>query len=548
MNRLIKYFIFSFSFVVVGLLVGFKIKDNFSGKSAVSIDNSLRKLERVLSYIEENHIKKTDHQKLVDDAIKGMINGLGPHSHYFSAKEMQAIQEEMTGGFDGIGIGFDIVDDTIYVESSLPGGPSEKLGIMAGDRIVTVNDEVIAGIGITNADVYRYLKGKRGSKVKVGIFRRGHKELIDFNITRDRIPTFSVRHSYLLTPETGYIKVDRFANTTYREFKDHLKNLREKGMQNLILDLRGNPGGYFMESYKMADEFLASGKMIVSTAGRIAATRQEYKATSALRSFEKGPLIILIDYNSASASEIVSGAVQDHDRGLIVGVRSFGKGLVQDQEELEDGSAIRIVISEYYTPSGRSIQKPYDKTSEEYDKELANRIESGEIFDESKISYPDSLKYKTASGRTVYGGGGIYPDIFVAADTTGGSEYLFQLRMNDIFREFAFNYVDTRPNISEKYPNAESFVAEFSVDQDIVKNFQNFASDKGVAFDEKGFQTSQVIIENYIKAFIGSRMYSDDAFFPVFHQLDNVVQEAVRLVPKAKELEATGHFSEAMKN
>ncbi len=498
-------------------------------------------------FIEENYVKETDHEKLVDDAIKGILEGLDPHSFYIPATEMKQMQEQMDGGFDGIGIQFNIVDDTIYVEASLSGGPSEKLGIMAGDRIVKVDDETVAGIGITTADVYKYLKGAKGTKVKVGIFRRGNSELLDYNITRDRIPINSIPHSYLITPETGYIQVSRFSSTTYNEFKEHLDRLKNEGMQNLILDLRSNPGGYMTMAYKMADEFLPSGKLIVSTSGRISQSRQQYKATSSLRSFEKGALIVLIDYGSASASEIVSGAVQDHDRGLIVGVRSFGKGLVQIQEEFEDGSAIRVVISEYFTPSGRCIQKPYNKSTQEYEEEIAHRFESGEIFDESKIEIPDSLKFKTTSGRTVYGGGGIYPDVFVAADTTGGSKYLFALRMNDMFRQFAFNYVDNRPNLGTQFPSAEDFVNKFTINASLVKQFTDFAAEKGIEYKAEEYQTSKKIIENRMKAFIGRRLYNDDAFYPVFHKLDHVIQEAISLIPQAKKLETTGHFSEVQK-
>ncbi|RMG18115.1 MAG: S41 family peptidase [Bacteroidetes bacterium] len=549
MNKLIKYFIFSFAFVLVGLLVGFKIKGNFSGTSVISIDKSLKKLEHALIFIEENYVKETKHEKLVDDAIKGILEGLDPHSFYIPASEMKQMQEQMEGGFDGIGIQFNIVDDTLYVETPLPGGPSEKLGIMAGDRIVKVNGENIAGIGITNADVYRYLKGPKGTKVTVAIFRRGHKGLLEFTITRDRIPINSVPYAYMIAPETGYIQATRFSSTTYDEFKTHLEQLKQQGMQNLILDLRGNPGGYMTMAYKMADEFLSSGKLIVSTKGRIPQSRQQYKATSALNAFEKGALIVLIDYGSASASEIVAGAVQDHDRGLIVGVRSFGKGLVQIQEEFEDGSAIRIVISEYFTPSGRCIQKPYNKSTQEYEQEILHRFETGEIFDESKMQhdFPDSLKFKTASGRIVYGGGGIYPDVFAANDTTGGSKYLTELRMNDMFRQFAFHYVDDRPELIEQYPTPEAFVKNFQLKQSLVQDFIDFAAEKEVPFKPKDYERSKEIIERSIKAYIGRRLHNDDAFYPTIHELDNVLQKAIELIPKAKELEATGHFTEVVK-
>lgn len=540
MNKFIKYSLFGFAFVIVGLLAGFKIKDNVPGATMANIDSGLKKLQQTLLFIENNYVEEPDHNKLIDDAIKGLLEGLDPHSFYIPASEMKQMAEQMEGSFEGIGIQFNVVEDTIYVETPISGGPSEKLGIMAGDRIIKVDGENVAGTGITNTEVMRFLKGPKGSEVKVSILRRGYKELLDFDIVRDKIPLNSVDYSYLINENTGYIRVTRFAETTFTEFKSALRDLTMKGMENLVLDLRGNPGGYMTMAYKMADEFLSSGKLIVSTDGRIRQSKQEYRSNSSAGLFEKGPLVVLLDYGSASASEIVSGAVQDHDRGLIVGVRSFGKGLVQIQEEFDDGSAIRIVISKYYTPSGRCIQKPYDKSSDDYEHEIAERFESGEIFDESKIQFPDSLKYKTMSGRTVYGGGGIYPDVFVADDTTGNSKYFTDLRIKDMFRKFSFEYVDNRPQLTNKYPTPEKFVADFKVSPQLVKQFSAFAAEKEVPFVEEDYQRSKAYIDNRIKAYIGRRMYNDAAFFPVIHELDNVIQQALELMPVAEELEKTG--------
>ena len=540
MNKAIKYFLFSFAFVIVGLLVGFKIKGNIPGSAVANIDSGLKKIQKTLFFIESNYVEEPDHNKLVDDAINGLLEGLDPHSFYIPAKEMRQMQEQMNGSFDGIGIEFNILEDTIYVESPITGGPSEKLGIMAGDRIVKVDGKNVAGIGITIADVMKLLKGKKGTEVLVSILRKGQKSLLDFNITRDRIPINSVDFSYMLTPETGYIRVTRFAETTYAEFRSKLRELKGEGMQNLILDLRSNPGGYMNMANKIADEFLTDGKLIVSTEGRIPQSKQEYYSTSSIGSFEEGALIVLIDYGSASASEIVSGAVQDHDRGLIVGVRSFGKGLVQIQEKFDDGSAIRIVISKYYTPSGRCIQKPYDKSSEDYEEEIAQRFERGEIFDESKIEFPDSLKYKTQAGRTVYGGGGIYPDVFIADDTSGMSKYFTDLRINDLFRKFSFHYVDTRPEMESKYASSRDFMRDFKVTPLLVKEFTDYAAEKNVTFVEKDYRSSQKYIDNRIKAYIGRRIFDDTAFYPVFHEIDNVIQEALTLIPTAQKLEGTG--------
>ena len=539
MNKALKYALFSSACIMIGLLVGFKIKDAVPADLYVS----MKKLERALDFIERNYVEEKEHEQLVDDAIKGVLEGMDPHSFYIPAAEMKQMREQMEGSFDGIGVQFNIYEDTIYVEAPISGGPSEKLGIMAGDRIVTVDGENVAGISITNADVMRLLKGPKGSEVNVGIARRGMKELLNFTITRDRIPINSLDFAYMLDKQTGYIKIARFAETTYTEFLQAIEDLKAEGMERLILDLRNNPGGYMDMARKMADDFLSSGKVIVSTEGRIRGSKQEYRATSSLEAFEEGALVVLIDYGSASASEIVSGAVQDHDRGLVVGVRSFGKGLVQIQEEFEDGSAIRIVISKYYTPSGRCIQKPYDKSSEDYADEITHRFETGEIFDESKMVFPDSLKFATSAGRTVYGGGGIYPDVFVASDTTGGSKYLTSLQIQQAFRKFSFEYVDSHPELLQQYQTANQFVSRFRLSNSLIKQFTDYAASLGVEYDAAGYQKSRRLIENRIKAFLGRRLFNDDAFYPVLNQLDNVLQRAIELMPVAEELEKTGKVS-----
>lgn len=542
MNKVMRYAIFGTAFIMVGLLVGFKIKDNVPVGAMVNIDKGLQKIQRTLLFIERNYVEEPDHQKLVDDAIRGIMEGLDPHSFYIPASEMKQMEEQMGGSFDGIGIQFNLLDDTIYVETPLTGGPSEQLGIQAGDRIIAVDGENVAGTGINNTEVMRLLKGPRGTQVEVTIIRRGVRKPIKFNITRDKIPIHSVEYSYLIDQEQkiGYIQVTRFAETTYREFHDALTHLIDQGMERLILDLRGNPGGYMSMAYKMADEMLAANKLIVKTEGRIPQSDNAYYSTSSLRSFEEGPIVVLIDYGSASASEIVAGAMQDHDRGLVVGVRSFGKGLVQIEEKFDDQSAIRIVISKYYTPSGRCIQKPYDVSEEEYEDEITARFESGEIYDPSKVTFPDSLKYQTTAGRTVYGGGGIFPDVFVPSDTTQGSEYLLDLRLNDLFRRFSFEYVDNRPELMETYPDAQTFLRDFELTPQLVQQFIRFAEDKGVDYVAADFRKSEKVIRNRILAYIGRRMYNEEAFYPIWHQTDRVIQRAIELMPAAEELETTG--------
>ncbi|MDX2284622.1 MAG: S41 family peptidase [Bacteroidia bacterium] len=542
MSRFIRYTVLGLTLVMVGLLAGFQIKGRFGSAAPLTLDQSLRKFQQALRFVEQNYVEEPSEAKLVEDAIRGMMKGLDPHSFYIPASDMQGMQEEMEGSFEGIGIQFNILDDTIYVEHPLPGGPSEKLGILTGDRIVKVEDSVVAGIGITNAQVTRLLKGPSNTQVRVSILRRGTPGLLEFNITRGKIPINSVDYAYMIAPEVGYIRVTRFAETTYDEFKEQLSRLQEAGMQTLVLDLRGNPGGYMTMAYKMADEFLTAGKLIVSTDGRIAQSRQEYRSTSSIGSFEEGAVIVLLDYGSASASEIVAGALQDHDRGLLIGVRSFGKGLVQIQEEFEDGSALRLVISKYYTPSGRCIQKPYQVDDEEYEREIADRFQSGEVFDPSKTTFPDSLKYSTAGGRTVYGGGGIFPDIFVPNDTSGGSKYLTDLTINDLFRRFSLDYADRHAELLQRYPSASAFISGFSADAGILRAFTDYAAAHGVPYSAAGLEASRRHIENRIKAFLGRRLYNDEAFYPVLHQNDPVIQEALRQVPTARRV-AAGDFS-----
>jgi len=547
MSKSVKYFLFALTFVLMGLLIGFYVKDNVGGSTRISSDQGLKKLQQSLYFIENNYVEEPQRTQLIEEAIQGITDNLDPHSFYIPAKEMVQMQEQMEGSFEGIGIQFNILEDTIYVETPLSGGPSEKIGIKAGDRIIQVNGETVAGIGITNTQVMKYLKGEKGSQVNLAIARRGQSDLLSFTVTRDRIPLNSVEYSYMITDQIGYIRVSRFAETTYKEFIQSLKRLQTEGMSHLILDLRNNPGGYMTKAIHMADDFLSPGKVIVSTEGRRPESAEKFQSTSSYDAFEKGGLIVLLDYGSASASEIVAGAVQDQDRGLIVGVRSFGKGLVQIQEEFDDGSALRLVVSKYYTPSGRCIQKPYHKSSAEYEKEILERFQSGEIFDESKISFPDSLKYRTANGRTVYGGGGIYPDVFVADDTTGSSSYLTQLQINDLFRRFAIDYVDKHSGLGKLYPNAASFASDFDISSSISSAFFSFASDKGIDYSSKDLSTSKTLIMTQLKAMIGRRLFNDDGFYPIIHKQDRVLQRAIELMPMAIELSETGELQMAEK-
>lgn len=537
MNQLLRYLLVGLSCVLVGLVVGVNLRGGGGSGVGLPLRGDVAKLEEAFNFVRENYVEEPDRDKLIEDALQGMLGGLDPHSFYIPASEMEVMEEQLEGGFDGIGVQFNLVRDTIYVEMPIPGGPSMELGIQSGDRIIAVDGENVAGIGLTNEDVLKRLKGPKGSEVVLSVLRRGHPNLIEFRVVRDRIPIHSIDFSFMVSEKTGYIKVARFAESTYQEFRSALLALKEQGMENLVLDLRGNPGGYMNMANKIADEFLPSGQLIVSTVGRTSASKQEYFATSAIGAFERGALLILIDYNSASASEIVAGAVQDHDRGLIVGVRSFGKGLVQVPKKFDDNSAMRLVISKYYTPSGRCIQKPYDQGDEAYEDEILHRFESGELFDESKVEHPDSLTFRTDAGRAVYGGGGIYPDVFVPLDTTGNSHYYTDLRVKDVFRLFSFEYVDKHPGLLATYPTPDVFVRTFQPDAALIQAFVRFAEEQGVPYAAADYRTSGRFIDNRLKAFIGRHLFnSDDAFYPVLLESDNQFIKALELLPEAAAL------------
>lgn len=541
LTRTLKYVMIPVVLVGAGIFIGFTIRQIYADPYSRNSVNA-NKVDEVIRYVKDYYFKVPDEKKMVEDAIVGMLNGLDPHTFYIPADDLKQVNEQMQGSFEGIGVEFSIVDDTLLVVAPIAGGPSEKLGIESGDRIVRIDSVNVAGVGITNQDVFKKLRGPKGTHVKVGIKRQGEKDILEFDIERDKIPIHSVDYSYMINKETGYIKVSRFAETTMTEFMEHLNKLKSKGLQNLVLDLRGNPGGYLERAKQMADVFLTDGKLIVYTEGRTAGSNKKYNATNLLNEFEQGGLIVLINQGSASASEIVSGAVQDWDRGLIIGTRSFGKGLVQQQYTLSDQSAVRVVVSRYFTPSGRCIQKPYDKGGKEYEKEVYERWESGEIFDESKIKLPDSLKFKTKAGRMVYGGGGIIPDVFIAPDTTGGSKYFTNLRQKSAFNKFAFRYSENHPEIKSQYKDGFEYAAKFKVSDELLKEFVKFAGEKGAEYNEADFNKSKALIVQNLKMQIGRANFSDDGLYPVWLENDNVFQKALTYMDRAKKLEKTGKF------
>jgi len=515
--------------LAVGIYVGMRMNQPANASSFFSFrTGQFNKLNDVINYINQEYVDTVNQKKLVENTIEEMLHRLDPHSAYIPADELQSTNEPLEGNFDGIGVEFHIQDDTIMVVTAVSGGPSDALGILPGDRIIKVEGKSVANIHITNQMVMQNLRGPSGTKVKVTIYRKGKQ--IDYSITRGKIPIYSVDVSYMLSPETGYIKVSHFGDKTYEEYVDGFMKLKEKGMKNLVLDLRGNPGGYLKTAIQLADEFLPEKKLIVYTQGR-SRPKESYSA-STNGFFEKGALVVLIDEGSASASEIVSGALQDWDRATIVGRRSFGKGLVQEQSEFPDGSAIRLTIARYYTPTGRCIQKPYDENYSEYENELSVRLKHGELLSSDSIHFADSLKFTTPGGKVVYGGGGIMPDVFVSLDTSGISEYYSSLSSKGLITEFVYKYVDNNRTTLSKYKNFDEFNSGFKINENIYNQFISYAEKSGVKPDAEGMKTSDEIIRTQLKALIARQVWKNDGFYPVIQTLDNTLKKALELIDK----------------
>lgn len=514
--------------VAFGMLAGAKMhKDN--QEEANKNKAPQLKVGEVMSYINNAYVDKVNNAELGEKAISGMLKNLDPHSVYIPAKKQKQLNQPLKGNFEGIGVEFNILKDTIIVVSPISGGPSEEVGIKAGDKIIKIKGEDVAGEGITNQDVIDQLRGKKGTKVDVTISRKGVNDPMKFTITRDKIPLNSVDATYMENDLTGYIKINRFSAKTSNEFNNALGQLKEQGLENLILDLRENPGGYLKAAINIADEFLKDDKMIVYTKGR-ARDKKVYK-TSGGGKFQDGKLIILVDRGSASASEIVSGAVQDHDRGLVVGRRTFGKGLVQEPYELKDGSVVRLTVARYYTPTGRCIQKPYDNGIKEYHKELIKRDEQGELMHKDSIKFADSLKYKTPQGRVVYGGGGIMPDIFVPMDTSERTQYLKKLLQKGLMNEYALNYVnDNRKSLKNDYESSNDFIENFKTRGPLMDGFVNFADRKDVDYNSSSIKTSWNTITTTLKALIARQIWEEDVYFKIRNQNDNAYLKAVELI------------------
>lgn len=490
------------------------------------------KLQAVLYQIDHMYVDSVDDNMLVDKAIVSMLAELDPHSVYIPKEDLEAVNEPLKGNFEGVGIQFNIVRDTIYVVDAISGGPSERLGIRAGDRIIAVDSANVAGNGVKNADVIRLLRGKRGTRVNVTVVRQGSSVPIEFTITRDKIPIYSVEAAYMAAPGVGYIKVSRFGATTTEEFSEKLGTLKQQGMKDLILDLQGNGGGYLRSAIEMADQFLSDHKLIVYTEGRTTPREDTYSTKQG--KFEQGKLVVMVDESSASASEIVTGAIQDWDRGLVVGRRSFGKGLVQRPVMLPDGSAMRLTVSRYYTPSGRCIQKSYAGGIDAYRHERSDRLREGELTTADSIHIQDTMKYYTNNQRVVYGGGGIMPDVFVPIDTTLSSEYFGQLVRKGITNTMAINYVDQhRAEVLRKYKNVEAFRTGFQVDAPLTEALVNLATQEGIAYDSTGMATSKRLIDLRLKALIARDVWDASAYWEVINPanpVDNSFDEALRVI------------------
>lgn len=519
--------------ISAGIWIGATFAEPKSDRN--DLKSAIYKLQEIITYINRDYVDSVNTNELVEYGIEKMLNKLDPHSSYISAKDAKLAKSQLEGEFDGIGIEFGILRDTIYVVSPLTGGPSEKLGILPGDQIIKVDGDLVAGKGVTNRDVFDLLRGPKGSTVEVGIKRRNEEELLDFSITRDKIPQYSVNASYMINDEVGYIKITRFAANTHDEFRKALQNLKNEGMSRLVLDLQGNPGGYMGAAINIADEILTDNALIVSQEGKLKRYNQKAYAVRP-GAFEDGSVIVLINEGSASASEIVAGALQDNDRGLIVGRRSFGKGLVQMPIDLSDGAELRLTIARYFTPSGRSIQKPYGEDDEdEYSRDYLKRLEHGEFFSADSITFDDSLKYETVTGRTVYGGGGIMPDFFVPLDTSMTSTYVNRLFGSESWREFILDYLDKN---KKKYDNMsfEDYYHNYEVSDSMLDELIKVGEKNKVKYIEKDFSKSKPYLKTLIKAHMARNLYDDNAFYKVINDINEIYQQAIQLFEEAERL------------
>jgi carboxyl-terminal processing protease len=497
--------------------------------------SEIQKLVRATNTIQQLYVDPVKESDLVDNAIKGMLEKLDPHSIYIPKDEVKKMNEPLDGSFDGIGVQFQMMEDTLLVIQTISGGPSERVGIMAGDRIVAVNDTAIAGVNMQNTDIMKRLRGPKGTEVNVKVLRRGVKDLIGFKIIRDKIPIHSLDAAYMVSPGIGYIKLNRFSATTMEEYREAFRKLKKNGMKSLILDLQGNGGGYLTAAVELADEFLDNGKLIVYTEGKIQPRR--ISEATATGDFEKGNLVILIDETSASASEIVSGAIQDWDRGLLVGRRSFGKGLVQQPIPLPDESQIRLTIARYFTPTGRSIQRPYNEGIQQYKRDLIERYNHGELHHADSIVFPDSLKFSTKIlNRTVYGGGGIMPDIFIPIDTSTFTDYHRDLVAKGVINKFILNYTEkNRKELDKKYPvkkenSFDNFKTNFLITDDMLTEIVENGKQENIEYNDEEFLKSKDLIKMQLKALIARDHWDINEYYQIMNNANDSYLKAVEIL------------------
>lgn len=507
----------------------FGISAQYSRSNSAS--RQQQKLLMVENIVNNLYVDNVDEEKIVENAVRGILENLDPHSSYSTKEETTSSQETMQGSFSGIGIQFNMQKDTLYVVQTIAGGPSEKVGILPGDRFIAVDDSIIAGRKLKNTDIMKRLRGPKGTKVNIKVKRGSNAELLEFRITRDGIPLNSIDAVYMADGKTGYIRLSRFAATSYKEFKDAITKLKKQGMQQLILDLTDNGGGYMQIAAQIANEMLNRGNLIVYTQGR-KSPRQNLNADGS-GTFRTQKVVVMINQFSASASEILSGAVQDWDRGVVVGRRSFGKGLVQREFLLPDSSSFRLTIARYYTPSGRNIQKPYVKGDrEDYDKDIIDRYNHGELQSADSIHFADSLKHTTLRlHRTVYGGGGIMPDVFVPLDTTQYTDYHRRLVAKGIIPQFALRYVDkNRADLKAQYPDAQKFIKEFTVTDEMLNNLVDAGKAEKVDFDKSQFAKSKEMLRTFVKAAIANDLFSTGAYFQIVNEQNDIYKEALSII------------------
>ena len=507
----------------------FGISAQYSRSNSAS--RQQQKLLMVENIVNNLYVDNVDEEKIVENAVRGILENLDPHSSYSTKEETTSSQETMQGSFSGIGIQFNMQKDTLYVVQTIAGGPSEKVGILPGDRFIAVDDSIIAGRKLKNTDIMKRLRGPKGTKVNIKVKRGSNAELLEFRITRDDIPLNSIDAVYMADGKTGYIRLSRFAATSYKEFKDAITKLKKQGMQQLILDLTDNGGGYMQIAAQIANEMLNRGNLIVYTQGR-KSPRQNLNADGS-GTFRTQKVVVMINQFSASASEILSGAIQDWDRGVVVGRRSFGKGLVQREFLLPDSSSFRLTIARYYTPSGRNIQKPYVKGDrEDYDKDIIDRYNHGELQSADSIHFADSLKHTTLRlHRTVYGGGGTMPDVFVPLDTTQYTDYHRRLVAKGIIPQFALRYVDkNRADLKAQYPDAQKFIKEFTVTDEMLNNLVDAGKAEKVDFDKSQFAKSKEMLRTFVKAAIANDLFSTGAYFQIVNEQNDIYKEALSII------------------